>query len=216
MKRIVVLLSGNGSNLQAMIDACESGIINNAGVVAVLSNKADAYGLERARLAGIDALHLSAEHYPDRDAFDQAMAEQIDRYQPDLVVLAGFMRILSAEFVRHYQGRMINVHPSLLPKYPGLNTHQRAIDAGDNEHGTSVHFVTEELDGGPVILQAKVPIFSDDSADDVKDRVQQQEHRIYPLVANWCLSQRVVMEGNRARLDGNDLPSGGYASDDES
>lgn len=179
MKNIVVLISGNGSNLQAMIDACESGIIKDARISAVLSNKADAYGLERARQAGIDALHLSAADYADRAAFDQAMAERIDSYQPDLVILAGFMRILSGEFVRHYEGRMLNVHPSLLPKYTGLNTHQRAIDAGDSEHGTSVHFVTEELDGGPVILQAKVPIFAGDDAEEVMARVQEQEHRIY-------------------------------------
>ncbi len=206
MKNIVVLISGNGSNLQAMIDACESGIIKDARISAVLSNKADAYGLERARQAGIDALHLSAADYADRAAFDQAMAERIDSYQPDLVILAGFMRILSGDFVRHYQGRMLNVHPSLLPHYTGLNTHQRAIDAGDDEHGTSVHFVTEELDGGPVILQAKVPIFAGDTAEEVMARVQEQEHRIYPMVANWCLQDRVVMTDGKAVLDGSPLP----------
>lgn len=214
MKNIVVLISGNGSNLQAMIDACESGIIKDARISAVLSNKADAYGLERARQAGIDALHLSAADFADRAAFDQAMAERIDRYQPDLVVLAGFMRILSGEFVGRYQGRMINVHPSLLPKYTGLNTHQRAIDAGDSEHGTSVHFVTEELDGGPVILQAKVPIFAGDSADEVLARVQEQEHRIYPMVANWCLQGRVAMTAGQAVFDGGTLPVTGYATDE--
>ncbi|MCQ1059446.1 phosphoribosylglycinamide formyltransferase [Photobacterium sp. DNB23_23_1] len=214
MKNIVVLISGNGSNLQAMIDACESGIIKDARISAVLSNKADAYGLERARQAGIDALHLCAADYADRAAFDQAMADRIDSYQPDLVILAGFMRILSGDFVRHYQGRMLNVHPSLLPKYTGLNTHQRAIDAGDEEHGTSVHFVTEELDGGPVILQAKVPIFAGDNADDVMARVQEQEHRIYPMVANWCLQSRVVMTGGKAVLDGSPLPLSGYATDE--
>lgn len=214
MKNIVVLISGNGSNLQAMIDACESGIIKDARISAVLSNKADAYGLERARQAGIDALHLSAADYADRAAFDQAMAECIDSYQPDLVILAGFMRILSGDFVRHYQGRMLNVHPSLLPKYTGLNTHQRAIDAGDDEHGTSVHFVTEELDGGPVILQAKVPIFAGDTAEEVMARVQEQEHRIYPMVANWCLQDRVVMTDGKAVLDGSPLPLSGYATDE--
>ena len=214
MKNIVVLISGNGSNLQAMIDACESGIIKDARISAVLSNKADAYGLERARQAGIDALHLSAADYTDRAAFDQAMAERIDSYQPDLVILAGFMRILSGDFVRHYQGRMLNVHPSLLPKYTGLNTHQRAIDAGDDEHGTSVHFVTEELDGGPVILQAKVPIFAGDTAEEVMARVQEQEHRIYPMVANWCLQDRVVMTDGKAVLDGSPLPLSGYATDE--
>ncbi|PSW09359.1 phosphoribosylglycinamide formyltransferase [Photobacterium sanctipauli] len=214
MKSIVVLISGNGSNLQAIIDACESGIIENAKVTAVLSNKADAFGLERAKQAGIDALHLAASDYSDRADFDQAMAKRIDEYQPDLVILAGFMRILSGEFVRHYQGRMINIHPSLLPKYTGLNTHQRAIDAGDSEHGTSVHFVTEELDGGPVILQAKVPIFAEDTAEEVMGRVQEQEHRIYPLVANWCLQQRAHMDGETAFFDGKPLPAHGYAADD--
>lgn len=215
MKNIVVLISGNGSNLQAIIDACESGVIADTQVAAVLSNTASAYGLERARQAGIAALHLAASDYASRSDFDHAMAEQIDRYQPDLVILAGFMRILSGDFVRHYQGRMINIHPSLLPKYTGLNTHQRAIDAGDQEHGTSVHFVTEELDGGPVILQAKVPIFEGDAADDVMLRVQEQEHRIYPLVAHWCLQQRAVMQGNHAFFDGDCLPSSGYAANDD-
>ncbi|MGF1688254.1 phosphoribosylglycinamide formyltransferase [Photobacterium japonica] len=215
MKNIVVLISGSGSNLQAIMDACESGIIAEAKVAAVLSNKADAYGLTRAHAAGIATEHLAANDYADREAFDRALAEHIDRYQPDLVILAGYMRILSGEFVRHYNGKMINIHPSLLPKYTGLNTHQRAIDAGDSEHGTSVHFVTEELDGGPVILQAKVPIFADDNADDVMARVQEQEHRIYPLVAHWCLQQRAVMQGNHAYFDGACLPVSGYASDDE-
>ena len=145
MKNIVVLISGNGSNLQAILDACENSTIANAKVAAVLSNKADAYGLERARQANVDALHVSAANFSDRETFDKAMIEKIDAYQPDLIILAGFMRILSGDFVRHYQGKMINIHPSLLPKYPGLHTHQRALDAGDTEHGTSVHFVTEEL-----------------------------------------------------------------------
>ena len=215
MKNIVVLISGSGSNLQAIMDACESGIIADAKVAAVLSNKADAYGLTRAQAAGIATEHLAASDYADRDAFDRTLAAHIDRYQPDLVILAGYMRILSGEFVRHYSGKMINIHPSLLPKYTGLNTHQRAIDAGDREHGTSVHFVTEELDGGPVILQAKVPIFADDNADDVMARVQEQEHRIYPLVAHWCLQQRAVMQGNHTYFDGECLPVSGYASDDE-
>lgn len=214
MKNIVVLISGNGSNLQAIIDACADGTISNARIAAVVSNKADAYGLERARQAGIDTVCLAAAEYSDRDSFDRAMAEHIDTYQPDLVVLAGFMRILSGEFVRHYQGRMLNIHPSLLPKYTGLHTHQRAMEAGDKEHGTSVHFVTEELDGGPVILQAKVPIFDDDTVDEIIARVQEQEHRIYPLVANWFLQGRLSMEGGLARLDGEPLPPHGYAADD--
>ncbi|KXI22413.1 phosphoribosylglycinamide formyltransferase [Photobacterium sanguinicancri] len=214
MKNIVVLISGNGSNLQAILDACENSTIANAKVAAVLSNKADAYGLERARQANVDALHVSAANFSDRETFDKAMIEKIDAYQPDLIILAGFMRILSGDFVRHYQGKMINIHPSLLPKYPGLHTHQRALDAGDTEHGTSVHFVTEELDGGPVILQAKVPIFADDTVDNIFSRVQEQEHRIYPLVAHWFINERLAMIDGQAFLDGNTLASHGYAADD--
>ncbi|OBU12052.1 phosphoribosylglycinamide formyltransferase [Photobacterium aquimaris] len=212
MHNIVVLISGNGSNLQAIIDGCSNGIINNSQVAAVISNKADAYGLKRAQRANIDNLCVAATDYANRQDYDQALMEKIDAYQPDVIILAGFMRILSANFVHHYQGRMLNIHPSLLPKYSGLNTHQRAIDAGDKEHGTSVHFVTEQLDGGPVILQAKVPIFTEDSVDDVIERVQQQEHNIYPLVTQWLLSQRLSMQNGYAVLDGNKLPPQGYAA----
>ncbi|UXI01889.1 phosphoribosylglycinamide formyltransferase [Photobacterium sp. TY1-4] len=214
MKNIVVLISGSGSNLQALIDACAEGRLPNARIAAVLSNKADAYGLERARLAGIETVHLSAATFSDRDSYDRAMAEQMDTFAPDLVILAGFMRILSDEFVRHYRGRMLNIHPSLLPKYTGLHTHQRAIDAGDSEHGTSVHFVTEELDGGPVILQAKVPIFAGDTAEEVMARVQEQEHRIYPLVTRWFTEGRLSMADEHAILDGQILPPTGYATDE--
>ncbi|PSV46955.1 phosphoribosylglycinamide formyltransferase [Photobacterium indicum] len=214
MKNIVVLISGSGSNLQAIIDACQDSTIKNANVVAVLSNKADAYGLERAKNAGIQAINLIVADYDNRDAYDKAMIEQIDLFKPDLVILAGYMRILSGEFVRHFQGKLLNIHPSLLPKYPGLHTHQRALDAGDKEHGTSVHFVTEELDGGPVILQAKVPIFAEDTIEDITARVQLQEHRIYPLVTNWFLQQRLNMENDKAVLDGHTLSSHGYAADE--
>lgn len=212
MHNIVVLISGNGSNLQAIIDGCSNGIINNSQVAAVISNKANAYGLKRAQRANIDNLCVAATDYANRQDYDQALIEKIDAYQPDVIILAGFMRILSANFVNHYQGIMLNIHPSLLPKYSGLNTHQRAIDAGDKEHGTSVHFVTEQLDGGPVILQAKVPIFAEDSVDDVIERVQQQEHKIYPLVTQWLLSQRLSMQNGYAVLDGNRLPPQGYAA----
>ncbi len=212
MKNIVVLISGQGSNLQALIDACNDGRIN-ARISAVFSNKAQAYGLERAREAGIPAHALDPAGYPDRDAFDQALAQQIDAAQPDLVVLAGYMRILSPRFVQHYAGRMLNIHPSLLPKYPGLHTHRQAIGNGDEEHGTSVHFVTDELDGGPVILQAKVPIFPQDSEEEVIDRVQAQEHAIYPLVVGWFIDGRLQMRDNAAWLDGERLPLQGYAAD---
>lgn len=201
MKKIVVLVSGQGSNLQALIDACQQDRIA-AEIVAVFSNKAQAYSLQRAEAAGIATQALDAKAYADRTAFDAALADAIDQYQPDLVVLAGYMRILSPQFVQRYAGRMLNIHPSLLPKYPGLHTHRQAIDNGDSEHGTSVHFVTEQLDGGPVILQAKVPIFADDEEDDVVERVQTQEHTIYPLVVSWFVDGRLAMRDGAAWLDG--------------
>lgn len=177
--RLVVLISGNGSNLQAIID----NIAHNdlpAQIVAVISNRADAYGLERAKQAGIEQRVLSPKKFTNRDEYDRALKALIDSYQPDLVILAGFMRILSHEFVQHYLNKMMNIHPSLLPKYKGLNTHQRAIDAGEKEHGCSVHFVTPELDDGPVILQATVEVKSSDTAETLAERVHEQEHRIYP------------------------------------
>ncbi len=211
-KRIVVLISGGGTNLQAIIDACKDGYINGE-VVAVISNKADVYGLIRAEQAGISHAVLSHKDHDSRESYDQALVSKINSFSPDLVVLAGFMRILTADFVQTYSGKLLNIHPSLLPKYQGLNTHQRAIDAKDNEHGVSVHFVTEELDGGPVILQAKVPVFSEDSADDLASRVHQQEHRIYPLVVKWFCENRLSMQNEQAVLDGNILPASGYAND---
>ncbi|MDN3612231.1 phosphoribosylglycinamide formyltransferase [Vibrio ostreicida] len=213
MKSIVVLVSGNGSNLQAIIDACDTKI-KTGRVSAVFSNKATAYGLERAKQAGAQAHFLDPNGFDTRDAFDHELMKQIDEYQPDVIVLAGYMRILSGEFVRHYKGKMINIHPSLLPKYPGLNTYQRAIHAGDEEHGTSVHFVTEQLDGGPVILQAKVPIFDQDSVETLTQRVQTQEHSIYPLVVQWLVEDRLTMKDNKeAYLDGQLLGIHGYAQD---
>lgn len=212
MKKIVVLISVQGSNLQALIEACQQGQIS-AKIVAVFSNKAKAYGLQRAKSAGIAAHALDANAYQDRAAFDTALADAIDQYQPDLVVLAGYMRILNPLFVQRYAGRILNIHPSLLPKYPGLHTYRQAIDNGDSEHGTSVHFVTEQLDGGPVILQAKVPIFPGDNADDVISRVQAQEHILYPLVVNWFVTGRLVMRENAAWLDGEHLPALGNITD---
>lgn len=213
MKKIVVLISGNGSNLQAIIDACDQKKINGT-LSAVFSNKASAYGLTRASEAGIPAFSLDPKSFESREAFDNALMEQIDAYQPDVVVLAGYMRILSPAFVSHYLGKMINIHPSLLPKYPGLHTHRQVLENGDKEHGTSVHFVTEQLDGGPVILQAKVPVFDGDDEEIVTARVQVQEHAIYPLVINWFLSERLVMHSNHAWLDGQRLPAHGYAGDE--
>ncbi|KJF79957.1 phosphoribosylglycinamide formyltransferase [Photobacterium angustum] len=213
MKNIVVLISGSGSNLQAIIDACSAGLIKNSQITAVISNKESAYGLERARNANIEAIHIAPNQYADREQYDEALADCIEQFKPDVVILAGFMRILSADFVRRFKGKMLNVHPSLLPKYPGLNTHQRAMDAGDNVHGTSVHFVTEELDGGPVILQARVPIFDNDTVEEVTARVQKQEHAIYPLVTQWLAENRLTMSSDgKAILDGIELPAQGYAA----
>lgn len=213
MKNIVVLISGSGSNLQAILEACHSSI-TNAQVRAVFSNKAEAYGLERARQFDVATHFVDPKPFANRADFDQVLMEKIDTYQPDIIILAGYMRILSGEFVRHYLGKMINIHPSLLPKYPGLHTHQRAIDAGDSEHGASVHFVTEELDGGPVILQAKVPVFTDDDAATLAARVQTQEHNIYPLVVKWLADERLVMKNGAAYLDGLLLGASGYAADE--
>lgn len=213
MKNIVVLISGNGSNLQAIIDACEQKRIHGT-IRAVFSNKADAFGLERARAAGIAPHALSASQFASREAFDRELMHEIDAYAPDVVVLAGYMRILSAEFVQHYRGKLLNIHPSLLPKYPGLNTHRQALENGDAEHGTSVHFVTEELDGGPVILQARVPVFDGDNEDDITARVQAQEHAIYPLVVGWYLDGRLKMQDNHAWLDDIPLPPAGYAAEE--
>ncbi|EQB99194.1 phosphoribosylglycinamide formyltransferase [Photorhabdus temperata] len=212
MKNIVVLISGNGSNLQAVIDACQQNKISGQ-ICAVFSNTANAYGLLRAKQAEIPAHVVSPKNYADRQTYDQALKHAIDQYQPDLVVLAGYMRILTPDFVQHYFGRLLNIHPSLLPKYPGLHTHRKAMENGDTEHGTSVHFVTEELDGGPVILQAKVPIFANDQESEVIKRVQTQEHDIYPLVINWFVEGRLSMVNGKAHLDGNILPPQGYAAE---
>ncbi|WP_019027677.1 phosphoribosylglycinamide formyltransferase [Colwellia piezophila] len=210
--RIVVLISGGGTNLQAIIDACTDSAYPGE-VVGVISNRADAYGLTRAKNADIANVALSHKDFASRADYDQALIKVIDGFDADLIVLAGFMRILTPSFVQHFQGKLLNIHPSLLPKYQGLNTHQRAIDAGDDVHGVSVHFVTEELDGGPVILQAKVPVFEGDNSDDLAARVHEQEHRIYPLVVKWFAKQRLSMQGDHAVLDNNILPASGYAND---
>ncbi|MDH5784721.1 MAG: phosphoribosylglycinamide formyltransferase [Chromatiales bacterium] len=175
---IVVLISGGGSNLQAIIDAASNDM--PVAIRAVISNRADAYGLERAREANIETVVVDHTQFDSRQAFDTELARVIDRFGPGLVVLAGFMRILSDDFVHHYEGRMLNIHPSLLPKYKGTNTHARAIDAGDSEAGCSVHLVTTELDSGPVLHQARVPILPDDTPELLAARVLEQEHLIYP------------------------------------
>lgn len=214
MKSIVVLISGSGSNLQALLDSCVTGFIPGK-ITGVISNKANAYGLKRAEAAGVATAVLSHKGFDSREDYDQALIAAIEQFKPDLIVLAGFMRILTAEFVQYFSGKLLNIHPSLLPKYQGLATHQRAIDAGDTEHGCSVHFVTEQLDGGPVILQAKVPIFPGDDASVVAERVHAQEHQIYPLVVRWFCQGRLQQKVNEAWLDGNLLPAQGYAQDED-
>jgi len=206
---VVVLLSGTGSNLQAMIDRLHS-VDQPARISAVISNRADAFGLQRAKDAGIETRVLDHTTFEGREAFDAALIELIDTFNPKLVVLAGFMRILSAAFVRHYQGRLINIHPSLLPLYKGLHTHQRVLEAGDQEHGCSVHFVTEELDGGPLVVQAVVSVESDDSPSSLAQRVHAQEHQIYPLAIRWFAEGRLSLGEHGASLDGQLLGARGH------
>ncbi|MCY4427572.1 MAG: phosphoribosylglycinamide formyltransferase [Halieaceae bacterium] len=201
---LAVLISGGGSNLQAFIDAIARGELD-ANISLVLSNRAEAYGLQRARQANIDTRCIDHRAYDNRENFDRAMLDALRAYPLDLVLLAGFMRILSPLFVRAYLGRLMNIHPSLLPKYPGLHTHQRALEAADREAGASVHFVTEELDGGPVIVQARTPILETDNADTLAARVLEQEHRIYPLAVRWFCEGRLRLEGGSALLDGKPI-----------
>ena len=207
--RIVVLISGKGSNLQTLIDDQRNNKLP-IKIEAVISNRRDAFGLQRAQQSGIPTSIVNHTDFIDRQSFDQSLINTIEQYQPDLVVLAGFMRILTGEFVRHYKGRLLNIHPSLLPKYQGLNTHQRAIDAGDTNHGVTVHFVTEELDGGPAIIQATVPIMKNDTVETLAQRVQTQEHIIYPIAIHWFASKRLTIKQNNVMLDGEPLPPNGY------
>lgn len=205
---VVVLISGSGSNLQALIDSL--GADNPVRICAVVSNRADAFGLQRAQAVGIATHVVQHKDFADREAFDAALMELIDTHQPELVVLAGFMRILTSGFVRHYQGRLLNIHPSLLPKYKGLDTHRRALEAGDREHGCSVHFVTEELDGGPVAIQAAFTVEADERIDKLTDRVHAAEHIIYPLAVRWFAEGRLRLAEQGAMLDGILLPATGH------
>lgn len=198
---IVVLISGNGSNLQALIDSQARGELP-VEIRVVISNRSDAYGLVRARKAGIETIVLSHRDFPSREAYDAKLMELIDARQPELVVLAGFMRILSERFVNHYLGRLINIHPSLLPAFRGLDTHERALRAGVKEHGCSVHFVTPELDAGPIIIQARVPVVDGDTPSTLAARVQTQEHRIYPLAVKWIAEGRIQMRDDGVYKDG--------------
>jgi len=206
--KAVVLISGSGSNLQALLDDSQQAG-SPVQIAAVLANREDAYGLQRAKKAGVPAEWLSHRAFGGREPFEAALRERIDSYAPDVVVLAGFMRILTADFVRHYQGRLLNIHPSLLPAYKGLHTHQRALEAGDSEHGCSVHFVTEALDGGPLIARAKVPVLANDNAERLAARVLKQEHRIYPQVLRWFAEGRLRLDGESVLLEAKLLPPQG-------
>jgi len=199
-KSIVVLISGSGTNLQAIIDAAVEGQIN-ANISAVISNRADAMGLQRARQAHIDTVVVDQKDHPDRVQYDEALITAIDDYHPDLIVLAGFMRILSDKFIRHYHNTVLNIHPSLLPDFKGLNTHRRVLDSARHVHGASVHFVNNELDSGPVVIQAEVPVLAGDTESTLAARVLQQEHIIYPIAIAWYIDGRLEIDGNQVLLD---------------
>jgi len=202
---LVVLISGSGSNLQAIIDAAAADL--PVDIRAVVSNKANAFGLERARKAGIATRVLDHRDFEDRESYDLALGDLIEGFQPGLVILAGFMRILTPALVSRFHGRMLNIHPSLLPKFRGLHTHERAIEAGEALHGASVHFVTEELDGGPIIIQAQVPVLDDDDPDTLAARVLVQEHILYPTAIRMFADSSLRMDGNGINHQGKPLTS---------
>ncbi|MFM0593882.1 MULTISPECIES: phosphoribosylglycinamide formyltransferase [Paraburkholderia] len=199
MKKLVILISGRGSNMEAIVRAC-SDEVWPAQVAAVIANRPDAAGLAFAASHGIATAVVDHRQYPDRDSFDAALAQQIDGFAPDLVVLAGFMRVLTAGFVDRYAGRMLNVHPSLLPSFPGLKTHQQALDAGVRLHGASVHFVTSQLDHGPIVAQAAVPVENGDTPAMLAERVLAIEHIIYPRAVRWFVEGRLALDGLRVTL----------------
>jgi len=204
LTRVAILISGGGTNLQAFIDAVTDGSLD-LDIQVVVSNQPDAFGLRRARDAGIPTECVRSADFPDRAVFDDALADTLERYTPDLLILAGFMRILTSAFVERFEGKILNIHPALLPKYPGLNTHQRVIDAGEPWHGSTVHFVTEELDAGPLILQGRVPVLSDDTESVLSARVQAVEHKIYPEAAALFASGRLEFKNGESWLDGSRL-----------
>lgn len=210
--KAVILISGSGSNLQAIIDAVASENLP-LNIACVISNVPDAFGLERAKQAEIPTQVIDHKAFQVREIFDAELIRTIDNYSPEIVVLAGFMRILSKDFVNRYLGRLINIHPSLLPKYPGLNTHKRAIDSGDSVHGVTVHYVIPELDAGPNIIQAKVEIRAGDNAETLAKRVQEQEHVIYPIAIKWMAEGRLALKRGSATLDSEELPKTGLVLD---
>ena len=198
---VVVLISGRGSNLQAIIDETRAGRLP-IELRAVISSHSQAPGLKYARAAGIATHVVNHRDFAARAEFDRALMQEIDAHQPSLVVLAGFLRVLGKDFIDRYAGRLINIHPSLLPNFPGLNTHARAIESGAKFHGASVHFVTHEVDTGPVIIQAKVPVLPQDNPETLAERVLREEHRIYPLAIRWFVEGRLTLNGQRVQLDG--------------
>jgi len=200
MAKAVVLISGSGSNLQAFIDQIQSDKLA-LEIALVISNKSDAYGLERAHKANIPTKVINHKDYQSRLAFDQALMSAIDIIAPEIVILAGFMRILTPEFVTNYTNRLINIHPSLLPKYPGTNTHQRVLDANDQWHGASIHFVVPEVDAGPIILQGRLAVASEDTQSSLQQRIQRIEHQIYPLAVQWFIEKRLTINNNKVLLD---------------
>ena len=205
---IVVLTSGRGSNLQSIIDAIANRELP-VRIAAVISNRADATGLQHAKNAGVTVAVVDDKKFSTRESFDAELMRVIDSYQPNLVVLAGFMRILGEPFVRHYSGKLVNIHPALLPEFPGLNTHARALTSGATRHGASVHFVTPEVDAGPVIIQRAVQVLESDTAETLAARVLEQEHEIYPLAIRWIAENRVSIDGDRVLIDGAELAEQG-------
>jgi len=201
MKSVVILISGRGSNMEALLKAVARGELP-VRIAAVISNRPDAKGLETAAAQGVPTAVVDHKAYAGREAFDAALAQCIDAYAPDLVVLAGFMRILTEGFVRHFEGRLLNIHPSLLPSFPGLHTHQRALEEGVRIHGCTVHFVTPALDHGPVVVQAAVPVLDGDDEAALAARVLEQEHVVYPLAVRWFAEGRLRLDGGRVRFDG--------------
>ncbi|MFN6322142.1 MAG: phosphoribosylglycinamide formyltransferase [Burkholderiales bacterium] len=202
MKNIVILISGRGSNMEAIVRSAQAEqweSVLQARIAGVISNRPQAAGLAIARDLGVPTLALDHKIYATREAFDAALAQAIDAWQPDLVLLAGFMRVLTAGFVSRYAGRLMNIHPSLLPSFAGLDTHQRALDTGVKIHGSTVHFVTPDLDDGPIIIQAAVPVLPQDNASTLATRVLQQEHRIYPLAVRWFVEGQLQVEQGRVR-----------------
>jgi len=202
--RAAILISGSGTNLQSFVDRSRADQLD-VDIVKVLSNRPEAYGLSRARAAGIATACVEHQDFSDRESFDRAVAATLDENEPDLIVLAGFMRILSPWFVRRYEGKILNIHPALLPKYPGLDTHARVLEAGDSRHGSTVHFVTDELDGGPRILAGRIAVRPNESPAELQARVQAVEHQIYPQAAQWFAAGRLRFHTGAALLDGSEL-----------